>query len=90
MAMKFKQVFIFGVFFGVLVFSGAVVIKVAAINSTQNTVMASSPEALSASETDVSKLYQSMGYCDGILTFKCITPYTSEKCRRWVCTDQDN
>ncbi len=29
--------------------------------------------------------YQTMGYCNGVLTYKCQKSYTSERCRMYYC-----
>ena len=31
--------------------------------------------------------YQSMGYCGWRLTYKCLTRYTAERCRIYVCSE---
>lgn len=31
------------------------------------------------------RYYQTMGYCDGVLTYACSTSYTSEYCRLAAC-----
>ena len=47
--------------------------------------LADSVEALMNDEDNTNQYYQTMGYCDGVLTYACKVSYTSEACRRRQC-----
>lgn len=63
------------------------VVTLKALNSNDMAfIMQSDVEALSQTESgDI--YYQSMGYCNGVLTYKCIKSYTAERCRIYVCKE---
>jgi len=63
-----------------LLFSGFVAVKSMA---RDNHLLNAPLEALSECESGV--YYQSMGYCNNVLTWMCTTEPTSEHCRRYAC-----
>lgn len=64
------------------------VVTLKALNSNGMAfIMQSDVEALSQTESGDIIYYQSMGYCDGVLTYKCIKSYTAERCRIYVCKE---
>lgn len=47
--------------------------------------IASDPDAKYETEGRGVKCYQTMGYCQGVLTYKCTPDATAENCRLFVC-----